>query len=153
MLRLEVFMAAIMKNGVVWNVTPCGFCKNRHFGEKYRLHHQSGKNWYARKNVSNNQQLKHCLQLLGIANIVPSALIFHSVKVEARCSSETSVLTSATRRHIPEYGILHSHRREDFKYYVVFNEVRKRNYHKKGMTVIAIRHIFAGRRVNCSLES
>jgi hypothetical protein len=21
------------KNGVIWDVTPCGSCKNRHFGE------------------------------------------------------------------------------------------------------------------------
>jgi hypothetical protein len=28
-----------MKNAVTWNVTPCGSCKNRRFGESYR-HHQ-----------------------------------------------------------------------------------------------------------------
>jgi hypothetical protein len=36
--------------------------------------------------------------------------------MEALCSSETSVLTRATRRHIPEGGILSSHSREN-KYY------------------------------------
>jgi hypothetical protein len=32
--------------------------------------------------------------------------------------SETSVLKSATRRNIPEYGILQSHRRENLKSYL-----------------------------------
>jgi hypothetical protein len=32
-------------------------------------------------------------------------------------SSETSVITRATRRNIPEYTILHSHRRESIKSY------------------------------------
>jgi hypothetical protein len=27
-----------MKNGVFWDVTPCGCCKNRRFGGTYRLH-------------------------------------------------------------------------------------------------------------------
>jgi hypothetical protein len=27
--RFEVFMALTMKNGVFWDVTPCGSCKNR----------------------------------------------------------------------------------------------------------------------------
>jgi hypothetical protein len=30
--RLEVFTAVIMKNGVFWDVTPRGSCKNRCFG-------------------------------------------------------------------------------------------------------------------------
>jgi hypothetical protein len=30
--RFEVFTAVTMKNGVFWNVTPCGSCKNRRFG-------------------------------------------------------------------------------------------------------------------------
>jgi hypothetical protein len=35
--------------------------------------------------------------------------------MEAARSSETSVYNKPTRRHIQEYGILHSHRREDLK--------------------------------------
>jgi hypothetical protein len=30
--RFEVFMAVTMKNGVFWDVTPRGSCKNRRFG-------------------------------------------------------------------------------------------------------------------------
>jgi hypothetical protein len=43
---------------------------------------------------------------------------FSTLKMEAIRSSETSVQsTRSTRRHISEDGILHSHRRENFKSY------------------------------------
>jgi hypothetical protein len=41
--RLEVFTAVTMKNGVFWDVTPCGSCKSRRFGGTKRLLHQGYK--------------------------------------------------------------------------------------------------------------
>jgi hypothetical protein len=41
------------------------------------------------------------------ANVVPSWLILSILMMEAIISSETSVLTRTTRRHIPEDGIVH----------------------------------------------
>jgi hypothetical protein len=38
--------------------------------------------------------------------------------MEAIRSSETLVLTTATRRHIQEDGIPYSHRRENLKFYI-----------------------------------
>jgi hypothetical protein len=35
---------SLLKNGVFWVVTPCGFCKNRRFGGTWRLLHQGDKN-------------------------------------------------------------------------------------------------------------
>jgi hypothetical protein len=35
---------------------------------------------------------------------------------------ETSVNKISTRRHIPEHGILHSHRRENLKSYTVYEQ-------------------------------
>jgi hypothetical protein len=41
--RSEVFTAVTMKNCVFWDVSPCGSCKNRHFGGTQRILHQGDK--------------------------------------------------------------------------------------------------------------
>jgi hypothetical protein len=52
------------------------------------------------------------------ANVVHSSQILPAVKMEATRSTETSVPTRTTRRHIPEDGILHSHSREHLRPYM-----------------------------------
>jgi hypothetical protein len=57
-------------------------------------------------------------RLLVTESVMPSSPILVILTMEAKCSSETSVLTRATRRYILEDGVLHSHRRENLKSYI-----------------------------------
>jgi hypothetical protein len=90
-----------MKNAVLWDVISSCPCNNRCFGRIYYIHHQDDKNL-----------------LLVSDNVVPSTLNLVTLTLEAIRSSETLVLTRATRHHIPEDGILNIHRRGNLKSYI-----------------------------------
>jgi hypothetical protein len=55
---------------------------------------------------------------LVTANVVPTSPILVTLMMETLSFSETTVLTRATLRNIPEGDILHSHRLENLKPYI-----------------------------------
>jgi hypothetical protein len=61
--------------------------------------------------------LRTVRRLLVTANVVPSSPILVTLLMEELSASETSVLTRAIWRNIPEDGILRSHGRENDKSY------------------------------------
>jgi hypothetical protein len=58
-------------------------------------------------------------QVILLTTCLLAEIISSTLKIEAICSSETSVATQHTRRHIPEDDTLHNHRCENLKSYNV----------------------------------
>jgi hypothetical protein len=113
--RCEVFTAVTMKNTVFWDVTQCDSLRTEvleeriasiirvtRFGELGATLTVTPTEAYCEETVT----LLSLLRLLVTTNIVPSSPILVTPMMEVIRSSETSLLTRASRRYNPEHGIL-----------------------------------------------
>jgi hypothetical protein len=89
-LMREVFTAVTMKNGVFWDVTPCGSCKNQRFGgsgASFIRITRIGELEKMLAATSNRRTLRRNTKwLLVAACVVPSSPILVTLMIEALIS-------------------------------------------------------------------
>jgi hypothetical protein len=102
-LRFEVFTAVTMKNTVFWDVAPCRYFVNWRFGGTVSppsIRNPRAMNQREQVDADTASVYSHLLR------VVHRSQISNILKMDAICSSETSVNKIYTRCHISEYDVL-----------------------------------------------
>jgi hypothetical protein len=114
-MSLSTLTTAVMVSGVFWDVTPCGSCKDRCFGERIAFINRMTRISMLGKTLAVTSNWSMLWR--NTTNIVPSSLILVALMMEAIHPSKTLVLTRATWHDIPGDSILHSHWYENLRSY------------------------------------
>jgi hypothetical protein len=103
----EALTAVVMKSTIFWDITPCSpLSVNRRFGGTYRLHLQGRRNQHESRWRPGETGIAVVTCHL-LSRWFLSQLMFSTLKMEAICSTETSVDTKRTTwRYIPADGTL-----------------------------------------------